>query len=191
MSESNWSTPAPGELELVRRFLNTWRIPGETRMPEDRLPALVRDRRAWREWFPNTPLGSHDTEDGLLRLRDDLREVVARTEGWPKRLNGWLAQFPMVAVVERGEDEQMSIRYDSSPEAGFEGLILSIVARSIDEGTWFRLKACPDCRHVFYDRSRSRTRVWCGMLAGDGGRACGTIAKVKRYRQKRQGTAPA
>jgi hypothetical protein len=42
-SESNWNTPAPGELELVRRFLNTWRIPEEkiadgTREPADELP---------------------------------------------------------------------------------------------------------------------------------------------------------
>ena len=29
---------------------------------------------------------------------------------------------------------------------------------------------------------------WCGMYAGEeGGRACGTIAKVKNYRAKRKG----
>ena len=31
MSESNWNSPAPGELDFVRRFLNTWRIPDGTR----------------------------------------------------------------------------------------------------------------------------------------------------------------
>jgi hypothetical protein len=34
-----------------------------------------------------------------------------------------------------------------------------------------------------------RTRPTSGMYAGEGGRACGTIAKVRRYRQKRRGTA--
>ena len=35
---------------------------------------------------------------------------------------------------------------------------------------------------------RSKTKVWCGMLAGEGGRACGTIAKVRRYRQRGGGS---
>jgi predicted RNA-binding Zn ribbon-like protein len=40
---------------------------------------------------------------------------------------------------------------------------------------------------VFYDHTRSRTKVWCGMLAGGPeGRARGTIAKVKRYRRKQR-----
>ena len=48
--EADWNTPAPGELELVRRFLNTWRIPaGEIdagmREPADELPGLTGDRR--------------------------------------------------------------------------------------------------------------------------------------------------
>ena len=51
-----------------------------------------------------------------------------------------------------------------------------------------RLKACPDCRWVFYDHSRNGSKRWCGMYAGEeGGRACGTIAKVKNYRAKRKG----
>ncbi|MGQ0418393.1 CGNR zinc finger domain-containing protein, partial [Bacillus sp. HC-TM] len=50
------------------------------------------------------------------------------------------------------------------------------------------LKACPDCRWVFYDHSRNGSKRWCGMYAGEeGGRACGTIAKVKNYRAKRKG----
>jgi predicted RNA-binding Zn ribbon-like protein len=61
-----------------------------------------------------------------------------------------------------------------------------VIAQAVKEGTWGRLKACPDCRWAFYDHTRSKTKVWCGMLAGDGGRACGTIAKVRRYRQRRR-----
>jgi predicted RNA-binding Zn ribbon-like protein len=67
------------------------------------------------------------------------------------------------------------------------GRVLGAVVRALQEDTWARLKACPDCQVVFYDHTRSRTKVWCGMLAGGpGGRACGTIAKVRRYRHKRR-----
>ena len=184
-SESNWNTPAPGELELVRRFLNTWRIDDGTREPADELPWLLRDRRAWEERFPGWPPGPGDDEELLERLRGDLRGALGVPEGWKERLNGWLGGYPLVArVVE--EDHRASVRYEPAPEAGFAGWVLAAVARSVEDGIFSRLKACPDCRWVFYDKSRSRTRVWCGMYAGEGGRACGTIAKVRSYRQRRK-----
>jgi hypothetical protein len=182
-SEANWNTPAPGELELVRRFLNTWRIDAGTRQPADELPWLLRDPRAWEERFPGWPPGSGDTEDLLARLREDLRRSLGAPEGWTEALNGWLGGYPLVArVVE--EDGSVSVRYEPGPEADFAGRVLAAVPSNIADDTFFRLKACPDCRWVFYDKSRSRTRVWCGMYAGEGGRACGTISKVRRYRQR-------
>jgi predicted RNA-binding Zn ribbon-like protein len=37
---------------------------------------------------------------------------------------------------------------------------------------------------VFYDHTRNASKRWCLMNAGGpNGRACGTIAKVRRYRQ--------
>jgi hypothetical protein len=184
-SEANWNTPAPGELELVRRFLNTWRIDADTREPADELPWLLKDRRAWEERFPTWPPGdpNGDGEERLVRLREDLREALGAPEGWTEALNRWLGGHPLVArVVE--ENRGASVRYEPEAEAGLAGRVLAAVARSVEDGTFFRLKACPDCRWVFYDKSRSKTRVWCGMYAGEGGRACGTISKVRRYRQR-------
>jgi predicted RNA-binding Zn ribbon-like protein len=184
-SKASWNTPAPGELELVRRFLNSWRIDDSTRQPADELPWLLGDRRAWEERFPRWPLSPEDTEDLLARLREDLRETLVAPEGWTERLNTWLGGYPLVAhVVE--EDQGASVQYEPALEANFAGQVLATVARSVEEGTFSRLKACPDCQWVFYDKTRSRTRVWCGMYAGDGGRACGTISKVRRYRQRRK-----
>jgi hypothetical protein len=184
-SEANWNTPAPGELELVRRFVNTWRIDDGTRKPADELPRLLGDRRAWEERFPECTPGPGDAQDLLARLRGDLRKMLGVPEGWAELLNGWLGDYPLVARVV-GEAGSVSVRYEPAPEAGFAGQVLAAVARSVEDGTFSRLKACPDCRWVFYDKSRSRTRVWCGMYAGDGGRACGTISKVRRYRQRRK-----
>jgi hypothetical protein len=184
-SQSNWNTPAPGELELVRRFLNTWRIADGTREPADELSWLLRDPRAWEERFPGWPPGRGDAKELLTALRGDLRGALGAPEGWAEALNGWLGGYPLVArVVE--EDGEASVRYEPGPEAGFAGRVLAAVASSVEDGTFSRLKACPDCRWVFYDKSRSKTRVWCGMYAGDGGRACGTISKVRRYRRRRK-----
>ena len=185
--KSNWNAPAPGELELVRRFLNTWKVPNDTRVPVDTLPELLRDSRAWKQQFPGIPRGPEDTENLLVRLRDDLRAVLDRPQGWEETLNGWLGRYPMVAHV-TNEGEEASVHYEPYPETGFAGWTTAVVARAVEAGTWGRLKACPDCRWVFYDHTRSKTKVWCGMFAGDGGRACGTIAKVKRYRQRRRGS---
>jgi hypothetical protein len=186
-SQSNWNTPAPGELEFVRRFLNTWRIDDGTREPADELPWLLRDRRAWEERFPTWPPGSPGggAEELLARLRGDLRGALDAPEGWAEVLNRWLGGYPLVACVVE-EDGGASVRYEPGPEAGFAGRVLAAVVSSVEDGTFFRLKVCPDCRWVFYDKSRSKTRVWCGMYAGDGGRACGTISKVRRYRRRRK-----
>lgn len=186
MGESAWNAPAPGELELVRRFLNTWRIPNDTRVPTDLLPGLVRDPVAWAEEFPDVPHGPGDTEEVLIGLRDDLRRMLGGSDGWTEKLNRWLELYPLVACVRQVGGEAF-VSYEPLLEGAFAGRVLAIVARGVEEGTFSRLKSCPGCRWVFYDRSRSRTRVWCGMLAGDGGRACGTIAKVGRYRERRRG----
>jgi hypothetical protein len=185
--EANWNTPAPGELELVRRFLNTWRIPAEeidagTREPADELPWLLGDGRAWEERFPGWPRDPESTRQSG-RLREDLRGILGAPPGWAKTLNGWLEAYPLVARATE-EDGAASIRYEPSPAAAFAGRVLAAVARGVEDGTLSRLKACPDCRWVFYDKTRSKTRVWCGMYAGEGGRACGTISKVRRYRQR-------
>ena len=73
-------------------------------------------------------------------------------------------------------------------QGGPAGDLLAAVVRAIGSGTWQRLKACPDCRWVFYDSTRNASKRWCLMYAGGEGRACGTIAKVRRYRA-RQATA--
>lgn len=65
--------------------------------------------------------------------------------------------------------------------------VLVAAHTGISDGTWKRIGICrnPDCRWAFYDRSKSRTRLWCSM------KACGNRMKARRYRQKRaspQGT---
>ena len=41
---------------------------------------------------------------------------------------------------------------------------------------------------IVWDRTRNASKIWCGMYAGADGRACGSIAKVRRYRARRART---
>ncbi len=182
--KGTYNLPAPGELETVRKLMNTWLVPSATQIPEDRLPALLRDREAWHREFPDVPLGADDSAESIAKLRDDLRRMVGSGRGWPESFQRWLEQFPpMVDVVLSGEATE--VRHAPAPGSGAVGWILAVIVDAVVDETWFRLKRCPDCQWIFYDRTRSRTKVWCDMLAGDaGGRSCGTIAKVRRYRER-------
>jgi hypothetical protein len=158
---------APGALEQVRELLNSWLISNDSREPTDRFDDLAR-RRQWSS-----------REAPLVRaLRDDLRLAV---EGDPRhglRLNTWIDRLDMRPVV---IDGVVSYRHAGGPA----GDVLVTVLESISAGTWPRLKACPDCRWVFYDHTRNGSKRWCLMYAGGpSGRACGSIAKMRRYRNK-------
>jgi hypothetical protein len=158
---------APGALEQVRELLNSWLIPNDTRQPDDRFDKLASSR----QWT------GRDAE--LIReLRDDLRHVVEDGGTAADDLTGWIGRLGMRPVIAGG---QISYCHDGSPAAD----TFAIVIAAISAGTWTRLKACPDCRWVFYDNTRNGSKRWCLMTAGGpDGRACGTIAKVRSYRDR-------
>jgi CGNR zinc finger len=157
---------APGELESVRELLNSWLIPNDSREPTDRFESLVRER------------GWGGADAALVRsLRDDLRAAVE--SGSAAGLNPWIERLGVRPVVQGGS---ISYRHASG---GSAGETLAVVLEAISAGTWKRVKACPDCRWVFYDSTRNGSKRWCLMYAGGpDGRACGTIAKVRRYRDR-------
>ena len=69
----------------------------------------------------------------------------------------------------------------------FLGRILGIVARSMADGTWSRVKACRNdsCRWLFYDQSRNRSGTWCTMAI------CGSRMKARAYRARQREAAGA
>jgi hypothetical protein len=162
---------APGDLEPVRSLLNSWLIPNDSRQPTDNFDDFAREQG----WRPR--------EAAVVRdLRDDVRSVVE--SGDACALNGWIERTGIRPVV---EDESLSYRHAAGPA----GDILATVLSAISAGTWKRLKACPDCRWVFYDNTRNGGKRWCLMYAGGpDGRACGTIAKVRRYRDRQAAAGP-
>jgi CGNR zinc finger len=156
---------APAELEPVRTLLNTWLIPNDSRQPADHFAEFARQRR-WRR---------ADAE--LVRsLRDDLRLAVETRDAGI--LDPWITRTGIRPALGGGG---ISFRHQAGPAGDY----LAAVLDAVGGGSWPRLKACPDCRWVFYDHTRNGGKRWCLMYAGGPqGRACGTIAKVRRYRDR-------
>lgn len=174
---------APGELEVVRRFINTWSIPNDTREETDALPELARTPEVWRKAFPHQSRSRADALVRLQRLRADLRSACQGESSSDEALNEWFNSAAL-RVKTRRKDGATKLIVESS-EASFAGYIVAVVANAIASGEWARLKTCPDCQWAFYDHTRNGSKRWCGMTkGGPNGRACGTIAKVAAYRAR-------
>src|SRR5215208_2618136 len=91
--KGTYNIPAPGQLETVRKLMNTFLVSSATQIAEDRLPALLRDQKAWRREFPDVRVGADDTAELLIELRDDLRRMVGGGSGWPESLQRWLERL--------------------------------------------------------------------------------------------------
>ncbi|CAN7546910.1 CGNR zinc finger domain-containing protein [Caballeronia sp. LjRoot31] len=174
---------APGELEVVRRFINTWSIPNDTREESDELPELARTPQLWRKEFPHQARSRTDALDKLRRLRADLRGACHEQGANEEALNEWFSSAAL-SVKTRSMSGVTKLIIESS-ETSFVGYIVAVVANAIASGEWARLKTCPDCQWNFYDHTRNGSKRWCGMTkGGPHGRACGTIAKVAAYRAR-------
>ncbi|MFM0158654.1 CGNR zinc finger domain-containing protein [Paraburkholderia sediminicola] len=174
---------APGELEVVRRFINTLSIPNDTREERDALPELARVPQLWRNEFPHQSRSRTDALGRLQRLRADLRSACHEKGSSEKALNEWFSSAAL-SVKTRWMGDATKLIIESS-EASFVGYIVAVVANAIASGEWARLKTCPDCQWAFYDHTRNGSKRWCGMTkGGPDGRACGTIAKVTAYRAR-------
>jgi predicted RNA-binding Zn ribbon-like protein len=172
----NGVSDAPEELEPIRELLNSsWLNPKDARQATDRFVDFAREHK----W----PRG----QASLVReFRDDIRHMLESgqdTNEWPQGatdgcLNHWITRLGLRVTV---ADGHLRYAHDGGPAAEFLALVIGAIAN----GTWSRLKACPDCRFVFYDHTRNASRRWCVMSPGGPSvRACGNIAKVRRYRDK-------
>lgn len=167
----------PGPLEDVRALLNSWLIPNDTRVAEDRFDEFADRRRV---------PASERAE--LMRLRDDLRAAVEGSADSAEVLNTWVARLGIRPHV---LGDAVAYRHDgdgadsTGPGSVVAGPVVAACIDAVANGRWHRLKACPDCRWVFYDHTRNAGKRWCLMTAGGpGGRSCGSIAKVRAHRER-------
>ncbi|REE67336.1 CGNR zinc finger protein [Paenibacillus taihuensis] len=171
-------------------FLNTWDIPNDERVPQDKFTCQASLEKYVANYMVIT---RNDLLEDVVKFRSDLRRQVEF--GGVDKLNHWikLRRIGCWAILHNGMPE-LNFGPDSVTENVNEeswdsiiDMILVLVLRLLKEERFHRVKICPDCKYAFYDESRSSTKKWCSMTKkSPEGRACGTIAKVKRFREKQK-----
>jgi predicted RNA-binding Zn ribbon-like protein len=182
--EADRRLAAPGELELVRDFVNT-------RDLEKGTDRLDKPQRLY-SWMVERGLASAGpalTDEDVARarsLREALRAMLLAKAGFPlipesveqlndaaraARLGVRAGDAGRVALLPVGEGLDRAI-----------GRLLSAVFAAQENGTWSRLKACAECQWALYDRTKNRSAAWCDPAK------CGARARSRRYRERRRGT---
>jgi predicted RNA-binding Zn ribbon-like protein len=175
---------APGELELVRAFVNT----------VDLEPGIeqLREPKDLRRWLVDHGLGPADLRVSrsdvgrAIELREALRAILAAhtdgASGTPDASRK-LDQFAERAGLQLRFDDLGGARLEPTARGvnGALGRLLAIVHGAIADGTWNRLKACRshECAWAFYDHTKNHSGAWCTMDV------CGNRAKARNYRTRR------
>jgi predicted RNA-binding Zn ribbon-like protein len=176
---------APGDLELVRDFVNTLDIlPGTERFGDPAGLALWLAKRRLMPLSPNL------TDKDLVRakkLREALRAFLLANAGLPLAPESAEA-FDDVAGPARlraRADEEGWLELLPVNEEGLGhaiGRLVSIVFAAQQDGTWSRLKVCAECHWALYDHTKNYSAAWCGSQ-------CGARVRSRRYRQRRSSPA--
>src|SRR5262245_48102941 len=137
------SQVAPGTLEVVRTFLNTWRIPNDTRQPTDELKSLSAMQRFYATWLRDTREDAtiHIEPELVQQLRADLRSILGTSDVWV--LGEWLSKQPVEVVLAPEVAGVPTLRFRPARDqrCGLCAAVVALVVEAIALGTWMRLKA--------------------------------------------------
>jgi predicted RNA-binding Zn ribbon-like protein len=176
--------PAPGGLELVRRFLNTYDVQRsiEELTSSDVLAAWLRDQGLLgrRATFKVTP----EELERLRSIRENLRALARRNNGIDDKCALEELQEASARCGYALTFEPSGAARLKSTAAGVDGVIGTILAAvhaAMADRSWGRLKACADdtCAFAYYDHSKNGCSRWCSPDT------CGNRDKVKRYRERK------
>ncbi len=171
---------APGYLESVRVILNTWDFSPRTGNVTDRLRELAQEQARWDDVIPGIRRPRGTELEQLVQARDAVRALVERDE--VEAISVLMAELSVTPRIVTNGPPEVSWRGN-----GPGGDLIAYVMKAITDRSITRLRSCPGCRLVFFDRSRNGSKRWCGMYAGRDGRACGSIMKVRRWRDRHRG----
>ena len=178
---------APGRLETLQRFVNTYNKDFPPAWDRLGTPAKA---RAWllQKRLVTPPAGiTHADVDRLRELREALRALVAANHGnaMPRealeilRREGAGARL-RVGFGSRGATELEPVGHGADAAVA---TVLDILHEAQTSGVWPRLKACRQCGYAFFDRSKNRSAAWCAMSI------CGNRTKNRTYRRRRSRTS--
>ncbi|RIW31364.1 CGNR zinc finger domain-containing protein [Bacillus salacetis] len=167
-------------IETVLSFLNTWEISNRDRVPFENLSTPQALQQFIQTHLELT--NSIDSLDEVRKFRSDLRSSL-QTD-LQEMINEWLIVRKIVPRVSHAMGKFKLGFSAPSKESVIDQILISTL-ETIEDGDINRIKSCPDCKYFFFDKSKSNTKKWCSMNKNSPtGRACGTIAKVRRHREK-------
>jgi predicted RNA-binding Zn ribbon-like protein len=175
---------APGRLELLQRFVNTYNhdFPPEW----DRIGTPER-AQAWLRQkglvAPDDRVSEADV--GRLReLREAIRGLAVANQGRKP------AAAATVTIRMVADTAQLRVAIDDTGRTalaptrrGVDGAVatlLGILHEAQLTGQWSRLKGCRQCEYAFFDRSKNRSAAWCSMSI------CGNRTKNRAYYRRRR-----
>ena len=168
---------APGRLRAVEDLCNT-----ANRIRELDILGEPRSAQAWaKRYGAGRRLGVADLE-AVVAAREAIRAFLSDRGDSGARANVnrlAAATFGAPAIGINGE-----LTFPHDPDDVVATLVapaLRALLRDGLTGDGERLKACtaPDCRWIFFDRSRASNSRWCDMDV------CGARHKMRRYRARK------
>jgi predicted RNA-binding Zn ribbon-like protein len=173
---------APGDLELIRDFINTLDVLPDTDKIGD--PASLASWLVEHRLVPTQPTLTEEDLGRARSLREALRALLLANAGFP------LAPEAAEAFDAAVDSARFRVRADEAGRlellptdaGGLEhavGGLASIVLAAQQGGSWPRLKACAECYWALYDRTKNRSAAWCGSQ-------CGARVRARRHRRRRR-----
>jgi predicted RNA-binding Zn ribbon-like protein len=176
--------PAPGRLRLIQAFVNTADFEG--RREDFETPDRLSEWLVERELMPpGVPAGEDDLHNAR-EAREALRRMLLAN-------NGASPDPAALETLDRlARDARLTLRFEPAGSAiivpgaagvdGALGALLAVAFEAMVDGSWERLKACPEdtCQFAFFDSSRNRSGTWCTMSV------CGNRQKARQYRDRRR-----
>jgi predicted RNA-binding Zn ribbon-like protein len=174
---------APGRLELLQRFINSYNhdFPREwdrIGSPE-RAEAWLRQKRLVA---PGDRVSAADVAR-LRELREAIRALAIANQG------GQPGTAATDAIRRVAATAQLSVAVDDAGRTALEpthpgvdgavATLLGILHEAQLSGHWSRMKGCRQCGYAFFDRSKNRSAAWCAMSI------CGNRTKNRAYYRRR------
>jgi predicted RNA-binding Zn ribbon-like protein len=186
--DARQSPPAPGDLELLQRFVNLHEHDELGRTIDPPLE-MIRTFLVARGLLMQHERFSAADRETYLRLRDAIRRLVEADPEDP------ISAEDAEAIDRIGVAAGLHPHFHAAgsptlePRAGGVaaafGTIVAIAFVASFEGTFGHLKSCADenCRALFYDKSKNHSGRWCSMST------CGNRAKVRAWRERQRAEA--
>jgi predicted RNA-binding Zn ribbon-like protein len=175
---------APGRLELLQRFVNSYNH--DFPVDWDRIGTPEKAQAWLREKgliAPGTRVSEADV-GRLIELREALRALaIANQRGLPdapaaETIRELSATVPLrIAIDDAG---RTALEPASRGVEGAVATLVGILHEAQLTGQWIRMKACRQCEYAFFDRSKNRSAGWCAMSL------CGNRTKNRAYYRRRR-----